>query len=134
MEKVELAPKQNKRCLRFQFLQKVGEISIVHNIMLGILARYTVIKVNGYFWTKIISHKILNKYFYLKSDSVTNKFDFCLGNTSRYKRGCRIWWRCSPKECKNRRIHSSDNQGWQSNKQNRFHCLWRIYEGWKYRN
>ena len=57
VEKVELAPKQNKRCLRFQFLQKVGEISIVHNIMLGILARYTVIKVYGYLCTKIISHK-----------------------------------------------------------------------------
>ena len=54
VEIVELAPKQNKRCLRFQFLQKVGEISFVHNIMLGILARYTVIKVYSYLWTKII--------------------------------------------------------------------------------
>ena len=57
VEKVELAPKKNKRCLRFQFLQKVGEIGIVHNILLGMLARYTVIKVYSYFWTRIISHK-----------------------------------------------------------------------------
>ena len=88
VEIVDLAPKQNKRSLRFQFLQKVGEISFVHNIMLGILARYTVIKVYSYLWTKII---ILNKDFFPKSDSVTNQFDFCIGNTSRYKRGCRIW-------------------------------------------
>ena len=57
VEKVELTPKKKTRSLRFQFLQKVGEISIVHNIMLGILARYTVIKVYSYFWTRIISHK-----------------------------------------------------------------------------
>lgn len=84
VEKVELAPKKNKRCLRFQFLQKVGEIGIVHNILLGMLARYTVIKVCSYFWTRIISHKIKKLKMTHRSDSVTNQFDFCLGNTSRY--------------------------------------------------
>ena len=78
VEKVELAPKQNKRCLRFQFLQKVGEIGIVHNIMLGMLARYTVIKVYSYFLDEN-NFKMTHR-----SDFVTNQFDFCLGNTSRY--------------------------------------------------
>ena len=81
VEKVELAPKQNKRCLRFQFLQKVGEIGIVHNILLGMLARYTVIKVYSYF---LDENNFTQTKMTHRSDSVTNQFDFCLGNTSRY--------------------------------------------------